>query len=117
MSIDTPRAERDVGRRRLRVGFLHVGRERSGVRRYGRIPAEAAAHDPTLALPDSDVGERDAPIGDEAGPLREAIAVALRSASREPDANVRRLAVELTTPRIVARYAETDRAAGPDRLR
>jgi glycosyltransferase involved in cell wall biosynthesis len=47
----------------LRVGFLHVGRERSGVRRYGRILAEAAAREPGLAVTESDAGERDAPLG------------------------------------------------------
>jgi glycosyltransferase involved in cell wall biosynthesis len=54
----------------LRVGYLHVGRDRSGVRRYGRIVAEAARHDPDLAVIESDAGERDAPLG------------ALRSAAR-----------------------------------
>jgi glycosyltransferase involved in cell wall biosynthesis len=53
----------DPDERRLRVGFLHVGRERSGVRRYGRILADAASRDPGLAVSESDAGERDAPIG------------------------------------------------------
>lgn len=44
----------------LRVGFLHVGRERSGLRRYGQIlAAEAAQHD-GLEVIEVDVGGRDA---------------------------------------------------------
>lgn len=45
---------------RLRIGFLHVGRERSGVRRYGRILAEAAATLPDIDVLEVDAGERDA---------------------------------------------------------
>ena len=33
------------GKRAIRVGYLHVGRERSGLRRYGAIiAAEARGH-------------------------------------------------------------------------
>jgi glycosyltransferase involved in cell wall biosynthesis len=46
----------------------------------------------------------------EADPLREAIVSALGAASRDPDPNVRRLAAELATPRIVARYADVYRS-------
>jgi glycosyltransferase involved in cell wall biosynthesis len=46
--------------RPLRVGFLHVGRERSGLRRYGSILAtEAAVHD-DMEVIESDIGGRDA---------------------------------------------------------
>jgi glycosyltransferase involved in cell wall biosynthesis len=46
----------------LRVGYLHIGRERSGLRRYGAIlAAEAAAHE-DLEVVESDVGDRDAPL-------------------------------------------------------
>ncbi len=44
----------------LRVGFLHVGRERSGLRRYGRILAAEAATRPDLEVIESDIGGRDA---------------------------------------------------------
>jgi glycosyltransferase involved in cell wall biosynthesis len=47
----------------------------------------------------------------EPEPLREAIAYALDEADGEPDPRVQRLAAELATPRIVARYAEVYRAA------
>jgi glycosyltransferase involved in cell wall biosynthesis len=40
----------------LRVGFLHVGRPESGVRRYGRILAEEAARRPDLVTTDVDAG-------------------------------------------------------------
>jgi glycosyltransferase involved in cell wall biosynthesis len=46
----------------LRLGYLHVGRERSGVRRYGRVLADAARRVPDLVVTESDAGERDAPI-------------------------------------------------------
>ena len=48
----------------LRVGFLHVGRERSGLRRYGAILAAEAATRPELAVSESDIGDRDAPWSD-----------------------------------------------------
>ena len=44
----------------LRVGFLHVGRERSGVRRYGSILAAEAATRADLEVIESDAGGRDA---------------------------------------------------------
>jgi glycosyltransferase involved in cell wall biosynthesis len=47
---------------RLRLGYLHVGRARSGVRRYGRILAKAARDIADLAVAESDAGERDVPI-------------------------------------------------------
>lgn len=40
----------------LRVGFLHVGRPESGVRRYGRILADQAATRADLATTDIDAG-------------------------------------------------------------
>lgn len=44
----------------LRVGFLHVGRPRSGLRRYGTILAgEASARDDVEVI-ESDAGGRDA---------------------------------------------------------
>ena len=46
---------------RLRVGFLHVGRERSGLRRYGAILAAEAATRPELEVVESDIGDRGAP--------------------------------------------------------
>ncbi len=42
--------------RRLRVGFLHVGRPESGVRRYGRMIADEAATRADLATTDVDAG-------------------------------------------------------------
>lgn len=56
---------------RLRVGYLHVGRERSGLRRYGSIIAAEAAR-----RPDVEVVERDA--GGRGGSWRD-----LRRAARE----------------------------------
>ena len=50
----------------------------------------------------------------EPAALREAIAAALDEATAEPDPRVRRLAAELATPRIVARYAEVYRAAAAE---
>jgi len=44
---------------KLRVGFLHIGRERSGLRRYGKILATEAATRPDLEVVESDVGGRD----------------------------------------------------------
>jgi glycosyltransferase involved in cell wall biosynthesis len=43
----------------LSVGFLHVGRERSGLRRYGRILAAEAATRPDVEVIESDIGGRD----------------------------------------------------------
>jgi glycosyltransferase involved in cell wall biosynthesis len=40
----------------LRIGFLHVGRPESGVRRYGRILADEAATHPDLATTEVDAG-------------------------------------------------------------
>jgi glycosyltransferase involved in cell wall biosynthesis len=48
----------------LRVGYLHVGRARSGVRRYGRILAQAAARRGDLEVVEADAGERDASLRD-----------------------------------------------------
>jgi glycosyltransferase involved in cell wall biosynthesis len=48
----------------LRVGYLHVGRARSGVRRYGRIVASEAAERPDLEVVQADAGERDASLGE-----------------------------------------------------
>ena len=49
---------------RLRVGYLHVGRERSGLRRYGAILADEAASRPDLEVVQSDIGDRGAPWSD-----------------------------------------------------
>ena len=49
---------------RLRVGFLHVGRERSGLRRYGAILAAEAATRPELEVVESDIGDRGASWSD-----------------------------------------------------
>jgi glycosyltransferase involved in cell wall biosynthesis len=46
------------------VGFLHVGRERSGVRRYGRILAEEMARRGDLEVVEVDAGARDASLAD-----------------------------------------------------
>lgn len=48
----------------LRVGFLHIGRERSGLRRYGGILAEEAATRSEVEVVESDVGDRGAPWSD-----------------------------------------------------
>lgn len=48
------------GQRPLRVGFLHLGREHSGLRRYGAILAAEAARRPDLDVIESDAGDRDA---------------------------------------------------------
>lgn len=45
---------------RLRVGFLHLGRERSGLRRYGSILAAETSTRPGLEVTESDAGERGA---------------------------------------------------------
>lgn len=62
---DTPSAASDAGdgassAARIRVGYLHIGREHSGVRRYGRLLATAAAERPDLDIIESDAGGRDA---------------------------------------------------------
>lgn len=49
---------------RLRVGFLHIGRERSGLRRYGAILAAEAATRPELEVVASDIGDRGAAWSD-----------------------------------------------------
>lgn len=49
---------------RLAIGFLHIGRERSGLRRYGAILAEEAASRPDLEVVESDIGDRGAPWSD-----------------------------------------------------
>ncbi len=46
--------------RPLRVGFLHLGRERSGLRRYGAILATEAARRPDLDIIEAEGGDRDA---------------------------------------------------------
>jgi glycosyltransferase involved in cell wall biosynthesis len=59
----------------LRVGFLHLGRPTSGVRRYGRILAAETARRPDLAVLERSVEAADAPLRDlrDAGrALREA---------------------------------------------
>ncbi len=50
--------------RPIRIGFLHVGRERSGLRRYGRILAAEAAARPDLEVIESDAGGRGASWAD-----------------------------------------------------
>jgi glycosyltransferase involved in cell wall biosynthesis len=44
----------------LRVGYLHVGGPRSGLRRYGAILAAEAARRPDVDVLESDIGGRDA---------------------------------------------------------
>ena len=48
----------------LRVGFLHVGRARSGLRRYGRILAAEAATRRGLEVIEADAGDRAASLAD-----------------------------------------------------
>ncbi len=48
----------------IRVGFLHVGRERSGLRRYGAILAAEAATRPDIEVIESDIGDRGASWSD-----------------------------------------------------
>jgi glycosyltransferase involved in cell wall biosynthesis len=50
--------------RPLRVGFLHLGRERSGLRRYGAILATEAARRSDLEVIEADSGDRDATWSD-----------------------------------------------------
>lgn len=49
--------------RPLRVGYLQVGRERSGLRRYGAILAAEAAGRPDVEVIESDIGGRHASWG------------------------------------------------------
>lgn len=44
----------------MRVGYLHIGKEGGGVRRYGRIIAEAARARADMETLEADAGERDA---------------------------------------------------------
>jgi glycosyltransferase involved in cell wall biosynthesis len=63
------------GERPLRVGFLHLGRDRSGLRRYGAILAAEAARRPDLQVTESDAGGREASwseLRDAARRLRDA---------------------------------------------
>jgi hypothetical protein len=53
-----------TGDRPLRVGFLHLGRERSGLRRYGAILAAEAARRPDLEVIAADAGDREASWSD-----------------------------------------------------
>lgn len=66
---------------RLSVGYLHTGRARSGLRRYGRILATEAATRADLEVLQSDAGDRDASLLDlrrAAGRLRGADVVHLQ---------------------------------------
>ena len=47
---------------RLTIGYLHLGRPESGVRRYGRIVAEAVARRSDVTVIESDGGGRDAAL-------------------------------------------------------
>ena len=49
-----------IAQRPLRVGFLHIGNARSGLRRYGGILAAEAASRADVEVIESDVGGRDA---------------------------------------------------------
>jgi glycosyltransferase involved in cell wall biosynthesis len=49
---------------RITVGYLHVGRAESGVRRYGRILAAAAARRKDIDVIEADPGARDAGLSD-----------------------------------------------------
>lgn len=49
---------------RLTVGYLHLGRTESGVRRYGRIVAEVAARRSDVTVIESDAGGREAGIAE-----------------------------------------------------
>jgi glycosyltransferase involved in cell wall biosynthesis len=48
----------------ITVGYLHLGRGESGVRRYGRILAEAAARRTDIDVIEADPGDRDAGLAD-----------------------------------------------------
>lgn len=56
MSASNPTTTED----RLHIGYLHIGRDRSGVRRYGRLVAEEAVARGDLDVTQSDAGGRDA---------------------------------------------------------
>lgn len=61
--------------RPVRVGYLHVGRERSGLRRYGALLAAEARRRPDLWVSEADVGDRQPSAGElrrAAGELRQA---------------------------------------------
>jgi len=65
----------------LRVGFLHLGRAESGVRRYGRILAQAAGMRDDLEVIEADGGDRSSTLADirrAARKLREADVVHLQ---------------------------------------
>lgn len=49
---------------RITVGYLHLGRPESGVRRYGRIVAGVAARRSDVTVIESDAGGRDAGLAD-----------------------------------------------------
>lgn len=49
---------------RITVGYLHLGRQESGVRRYGRMVADVAARRADVAVVASDAGGRDAGLAD-----------------------------------------------------
>jgi glycosyltransferase involved in cell wall biosynthesis len=49
---------------RITVGYLHLGRGESGVRRYGRILAEAAVRRKDIDVIEADPGDRDAGMSD-----------------------------------------------------
>jgi glycosyltransferase involved in cell wall biosynthesis len=61
---DHAEAHPAVAAGRLRVGFLHLGREHSGLRRYGTILAAEARRRPDLWVHEADAGGRDAGFGD-----------------------------------------------------
>jgi glycosyltransferase involved in cell wall biosynthesis len=49
---------------RIKVGYLHLGRAGSGVRRYGQIVAKAAARRKDMDVIEADPGDRDAGLAD-----------------------------------------------------
>src|SRR5437899_1677908 len=49
---------------RITVGYLHLGRAESGVRRYGQIIAAAAARRKDTDVVEADSGDRDAGLAD-----------------------------------------------------
>jgi glycosyltransferase involved in cell wall biosynthesis len=61
---DLAEADPAVVHERLRVGFLHLGRDHSGLRRYGTILAAEARRHPDLWVREADAGGRDAGFGD-----------------------------------------------------
>ena len=56
MNKELAEAARRAVTDRLTVGFLHLGRPESGVRRYGRIVADELARRPGIALTQADAG-------------------------------------------------------------